>query len=59
MKQRKTTNPEELSEVEISSPPDKEFKVVIIKMLSKLRRRRDEQSEKFNRVRKYKQKLKS
>ena len=46
-KQDKTWN-KELSEVEISNLPNKEFKVMIIKMLTKCRRRMDEQSEKFN-----------
>ena len=39
--------PEELSEVEISNLPNKEFKVIIIKMFKELRRRLDEQSEKL------------
>ena len=34
--------------MEISNLPDKEFKVIIIKMLNKLGRRMDEHSEKFN-----------
>ena len=40
---------EELNEVEISSLliPDREFKVMIIKMFKELRRRLDEQSEKL------------
>ena len=46
-KQDKTWN-KELSEVEISNLPNKEFKVMIIKMLNKLRRRMDEHSENFN-----------
>ena len=33
---------EELSEVEISNLLDKDFKVMIIKMLNELRRRKDE-----------------
>ena len=48
-KQDKT--PEELSEIEISNPPDKEFKVIIIKMLNEFGRRMDEHNETFNRVR--------
>ena len=40
--------PEELSKVEISNLPNKEFKVMIIKMLKDLRRRMNENSEKFN-----------
>ena len=34
--------------MEISNLPNKEFKVMIIKMLHKLRRRMDEPSKKFN-----------
>ena len=37
----------ELNKVEISNLPNKEFKVMIIKMLNKLRRRMDEHSENF------------
>ena len=37
MKEQDKTPEEELSEVEISDLPDKEFKVMITKMLSKLR----------------------
>ena len=47
MKEQDKT-PEELSEVVKSNLPDKEFKVMIIKMLNELRRRMDEHSEKFN-----------
>ena len=42
------TPEEELSEVEISNLPEKEFKVVIIKILKELGSKRDEHSEKFN-----------
>ena len=38
---------QELSEVGISNLPDKEFKIMIIKMLKELRRRMVEQSEKI------------
>ena len=38
---------EELSEIEINNLPDKEFKVIIIKMLKKFGRRMDEHSEKL------------
>jgi len=34
--------------MEISNLPDKEFKVMVINMLTKLRRRMDEHSENFN-----------
>lgn len=37
-----------LNEMDISSLPDKKFKVMILKMLTKLGRRMDEQSENFN-----------
>ena len=47
MKEQDKT-PEELSELEISTLPNKEFKVLIIKMLSELRRRMDECCKKFN-----------
>ena len=36
--------------MEISDLPDKEFKVIVIKMLTQLRRRMDELSENFNKV---------
>ena len=53
MKEQAKT-PEELSEMEISHLLDKEFEVMIIKMLNKLRRRMDEHSERYKkRVRKY------
>ena len=39
MKKQDKTPEEELSEVEISNLPDKEFKVMIKKMLNKLGRR--------------------
>ena len=42
------TPEEELSEVEISNLPEKEFKVVIIKILKELGSKRDEHSKKFN-----------
>ena len=40
--------------MEIRNLSYKEFKVMVIKMLIELRRRREEHSENFNRVRKYK-----
>ena len=47
-----------LNDIEIRNLPDKEFKVMVIKMLTKLRRRMDEHSEDFNKetenIRKYK-----
>ena len=48
MKEQDKIPETELSEVEISNLPDKEFKAMIIKMLNKLGRRMDEHSEKFN-----------
>ena len=45
MKDQNKTSGEELSEVETSHQPKKEFKVIIIMMLSELRRRMDEHSE--------------
>ena len=47
MKEKDKTPAEELSKLEISNLLDEEFKVMIIKMLIKLGRRMDEQSEKF------------
>ena len=47
MKEQDKT-PEELSKVETSSLPSKEFKVMIINMLNKLGTRMDEHSENVN-----------
>ena len=47
MKEQDKTPEEELSKVELSNLPDKEFRIMILKMLNKLRRRMDEHSEKF------------
>ena len=41
--------------MEISDLRDTELKVIVIKMFTELRRRMDEHSENFNRVRKYKE----
>ena len=38
--------PEELSKMEISNLPEKEFRVMIVKMIKELKRRMDVQSEK-------------
>ena len=46
-KEQDKTLEEELSEIEINNLPDKEFKVIIIKMLKKFGRRMDEHSEKL------------
>ena len=37
-----------LTETEISDLPDKEFKIMVIKMLTKFKRRMDQHSENFN-----------
>lgn len=37
----------ELTEVEISNPPDKDFKVILIKIINKFRKRMDKWSETF------------
>ena len=42
------TSGKKLNEIEISNLPDKEFKVIVIKMLTELGRRMDELSENFN-----------
>ena len=57
MKQDKT--PEELSEIEICSLTEREFRVMFVKMIKELRRRINEQSEKsdfFLTKRSYKEK---
>ena len=46
MKEQHKT-PETLRKAEISNPLNKQFKVMIIKMLNKLRIRMDEHSEKY------------
>ena len=46
-KEHDTTSKVELNEVEISNLPNKELKVMTIKMLNKLRRRMDEHNENF------------
>ena len=44
MKEQDKTPEEELNGVEVSNLPDKEFKVMVIKMLTELGRRMDEHS---------------
>ena len=44
----------DLKEMKISNLPDKEFKIMVIKVVTDLRRRMDEHSENFNKERKYK-----
>ena len=47
MKEQNKTPEEEPSGAEIGNLPNKEFKVMIIKMIKELRRRMDKQSEKL------------
>ena len=54
-KEQDKTPEEELNKVKVSNLLDKQFKVMTIKMLSELGRRLDEHSEKFNRVKIYKE----
>ena len=48
MKEQDKTSEKDLNEMEISNPPDKEFKVMVIKMLTELRRRVNKHSENLN-----------
>ena len=52
MKDQDKTSEKELNQMKISNLPDKEFKVIVIHMLTKLRRM-DEVSEIFSKERKY------
>lgn len=47
-KERDKISEKELNAMEISNLPDKEFKVLVIKMLTELRERMDELSENVN-----------
>ena len=47
MKEQDKTPEEELSEVEIGNLPEKEFRVMIIKVMKELGRRMDAQNEKL------------
>ena len=47
MKEQDKT-PEELSEVEIGNLPEKEFRVMIVKMINELRKRMDAQNRNQN-----------
>ena len=47
MKEQDKTPEEELSEVKIGYLPEKEFRVMIAKMIKELRRKMDAQSEKL------------
>lgn len=53
MKEQEINSDNELHKVEISDLSDKVFKVIIIKVLSELRRRMDDHSENFNRLTSY------
>ena len=48
MKEQDKTSEKELNKIEISNLPNKEFKIMIIKMFTKLGRKMDEHSENFN-----------
>ena len=48
VKEQDKTAEKNLNEMEISNLPDKEFKEMVIKMLTKLGRRMEEHSENFN-----------
>ena len=54
MKEQDKTSEKELSETEISNLPNKEFKVMVIKILIGLGKRIDKLSENFSKHRKYK-----
>ena len=54
MKEQDKTSGKTLKETEISNLPDKEFKVMVIKMLTDLGRKMDEHSENFNKRTEYK-----
>ena len=47
MKEQDKTPEEQLSDVEVGNLPEKEFRVVIVKMIQELRKRIDAQSEKL------------
>ena len=53
-KEKEKTSEKELNGTKIGNLPNKEFKVMIIKMLTDLGRKMDEHRENYNRVRKYK-----
>ena len=54
MKEKHKISEKELNKTKISNVADKEFKVMVIKMLTKLRGRMDEHSENSSRDTKYK-----
>ena len=47
MKEQDKTPEDQLSEVETGNLPNKEFRVMIVKMIQELRKRKDAQSEKL------------
>jgi len=49
------TSEKNLNEMEISNLPNKEFKVLVIKMSTELKRRMHKHNENFNRDEKYKE----
>ena len=56
MKEQDKTSEKELNETEISSLPDKGFKIMVIKILNELRRTMEKHSENFKKDKKYKKK---
>ena len=59
MKEQDKTQEEQLSDMEMDNLPEKEFRVMIVKMIQDLGKRMEAQSEKmqeiFNRARRYKE----
>ena len=58
MKEQDKTSEKELSEMEMSNVPNKEFKIMLIKMLNQLRRT-NEHSENLNKLKIQKKKNQS
>ena len=50
MKEQDKTSEEQLSEVEIGNPPEKEFRVIIVKMIQDLEKRMEAQTEKMQEI---------
>ena len=61
MKEQDKTQEEQLSDTEMDNLPEKEFRVMIVKMIRDLGKRMEAQSEKiqeiFNRARRYKEQI--
>ena len=61
MKEQDKTQEEQLSDTEMDNLPEKEFRVMIVKMIRDLGKRMETQSEKiqeiFNRARRYKEQI--